>query len=211
MGASVTRAALWRSRTTRATRARPTEKLDDGSSKLDDGSSPRRRSLLGARGKRFACACSLSEGSTMTDRTAHDDTAARLTKVPAVTLGFWIIKIAATTLGRDRRRHRHHDDESGILDGHGDLPHASRRPGRRADRRRRSSIRSSTGRPSSPPRQPARRWPISPTARSGSATPAVRFSWLGCVIAVLGSWYWSEGTISVEHRQHAQGGSVLLG
>jgi uncharacterized membrane-anchored protein len=35
----------------------------------------------------------------MTDTTAHDDTRARLSKVPAVTLGFWIIKIAATTLG----------------------------------------------------------------------------------------------------------------
>ena len=29
-------------------------------------------------------------------------------KVPEVTLGFWVIKILATTLG-GRRRHRHHD------------------------------------------------------------------------------------------------------
>ena len=30
-------------------------------------------------------------------------------KVPEVTLVFWIMKIAATTLGRDRRRHCHDD------------------------------------------------------------------------------------------------------
>ena len=37
-----------------------------------------------------------------------------LSKVPEVTLGFWIIKIFGDDPGRDRRRRRDHVDEPGL-------------------------------------------------------------------------------------------------
>jgi len=40
-----------------------------------------------------------------------------VSKVPEVTLAFWIIKIAANHFGRNRRRYRHHDAELGYLVG----------------------------------------------------------------------------------------------
>src|SRR5579885_2392578 len=58
-----------------------------------------------------------------------------LSKVPAVTLTFWIIKIAATTLGRDRRRHRHHDAQVGVPGGDNPLSRSADRAGHRADPR----------------------------------------------------------------------------
>ena len=106
-----------------------------------------------------------------------------LSKVPAVTLGFWIIKILATTLGEtggdtvtmtwlggttaapgaERLPHRHRD-----------LRGAVGRPSSVAQVEREGSTLGSTGRRSSPRPPAARRWPISPTARSASAIPAVR-------------------------------------
>ena len=47
-------------------------------------------------------------------------TKAALSKVPEVTFSFWIIKIAATTLG-ERGRLRHHDAELRLPCGHGSL------------------------------------------------------------------------------------------
>ena len=120
-----------------------------------------------------------------------------LSKVPEVTLGFWIIKIAATTLGETGGDTVTMTLKLGLSDRNGDLSVPARGAG---DPRRsppRSSTRSSTGRPSSPRRPPARRWPISPTARSASAIPAERRV-ASALLLVLGLWYWSAGTISVE-------------
>ena len=106
-----------------------------------------------------------------------------LTKVPAVTLGFWIIKILATTLGETGGDTRHHDlarrdhGPSGaqrLSHRHRDLRRAADRAwsGRRSGRS--ASTHGSTGRRSSPRRPAARRSPTSPTARSASAIPAAR-------------------------------------
>ena len=115
--------------------------------------------------------------------TRSDATYEALTKVPAVTLGFWIIKILATTLGEtggdtvtmtwlgettaasgaERLPHRH-----------GDLRRAAGRAGRGRRSGRANSIPGSIGRRSSPRRPAARRSPTSPTARSASAIRAAR-------------------------------------
>ena len=133
-------------------------------------------------------------------------------KVPEVTLVFWIIKIAATTLGRDRRRHRDDDAELGL----------SRRHGAVSLRllvvlvisqiaARRHFIRFCIGRRSWPRPRPAPPWPILPIAPWASAMRADRRSCSSACMATLGVWYWSLGSISVDYGQHAEGGSVLLG
>ena len=105
-----------------------------------------------------------------------------LSKVPAVTLGFWIIKILATTLGetggdtRDMSWLGETTDQpvpNGYLIGTAIfgvllVGWSGRRSGRGG------STRGSTGRRSSPRPPAARRWPTSPTARSASAIPAAR-------------------------------------
>jgi hypothetical protein len=99
-------------------------------------------------------------------------------KVPEVTLVFWIIKIAATTLGETGGDTVTMTLDWGYLAGTAlflsllVVLSFSRS-------RRKNFIRHSIGRPSSPPRPPARRWPTSPIGRSVSAMPAARWScWL---------------------------------
>ena len=103
-----------------------------------------------------------------------------LTKVPEVTLVFWIIKIAATTLGETGGDTVTMTLDWGYLIGTAIfLARWSCWSSRRSSRR--NFIRSCTGRRSSPPPPSARPWPISPTARSASATPAARRSCLLCL------------------------------
>ncbi len=132
----------------------------------------------------------------MTDRTAHDDTAARLSKVPAVTLGFWIIKIAATTLGETGGDTVTMTMNLGYLTGTAIFLTllvflvAAQTAARKF--------------------HPFLYWATivaSTTAGTTMADFADRslgigytggsLLLVGCVIAALGSWYWSEGTISV--------------
>ena len=103
-----------------------------------------------------------------------DGVATGLSKVPAVTLGFWIIKIAATTLGETGGDTVTMTLNWGYLAGTALFFARCSSSWSPCRSRRRNFIRCSTGRPSSPPRPSARRWPISPTARSASATPAAR-------------------------------------
>ena len=108
-----------------------------------------------------------------------------VSKVPAVTLGFWIIKILATTLGETGGDTVSMtwlgETTSGQCRGRTAIWSARRSSalllvaaGLGADPRARNSIRGSTGRRSSPRPPSARRWPTSPTARSASAMPAAR-------------------------------------
>ena len=134
-----------------------------------------------------------------------------LTKVPEVTLVFWIIKIAATTLGETGGDSVTMTLELGVSRRHRDFLFAACRAGRLADRRQQISSLCSTGRRSSPRRLSARPWPILPTARSASATPAARrYCSLVCS-PCSACWYWSQGTISVDDGQHAESRSLLLG
>ena len=133
-----------------------------------------------------------------------------LSKVPEVTLLFWVIKIAATTLG-----------ETG-----GDAVSMSMQLGYltataifagvfvvavAAQIKAKGFTPGSTGRPSSPRPRSARPWPISPTARSGSATPGgsslllLRRSHI-----VAGALYRTLGTVSVARVSIAEGRDVLL-
>ena len=120
-----------------------------------------------------------------------------LSKVPEVTLVFWIIKIAATTLGETGGDTVTMTLNWGYLTGTAIfltllvvLVLAQIVAN--------GSILSSIGRPSSPRPPSARPWPTLPTARSASATPAARYCcsgaswWCSCL------WYWFEGTISVD-------------
>ena len=130
------------------------------------------------------------------------ETAGRyLTKVPEVTIVFWIIKIAATTLGETGGDSVTMTLNWGYLIGTAIFLSLFGRTRHLADRGRGSSIRCSTGRRSSPPRPSAPPWPILPTARSASAMPAARPCCFGCLIAVLAVWYWSLGSISVDDRR----------
>lgn len=100
-----------------------------------------------------------------------------LAKVPAVTLGFWVIKILATTLG---------ETGADLFTQQYDMGYAA---GIAlfcvpllilvaAQIRAAVFIRCSIGRRSSPRPRRARRWPISSTARWASATPgAARCCW----------------------------------
>ena len=135
-----------------------------------------------------------------------------VTKVPAVTLGFWIIKILATTLGETGGDTVTHDDEPRLSGRHRDLP-------RRCSS---ASSRWQIAAQALPPlpllgddhrldHRRARRWPISPTARSASAIPAAR-----CCCSPASSPRCSPGigrsaSISVDTVTHAQGRGVLLG
>ena len=97
-----------------------------------------------------------------------------VSKVPAVTLGFWILKILATTLGETGGDTVTMTLNWGYFAGvalFGFTLVALVAAQIVATRFHRFS----TGRRSSPPRPSARRWPTSPTDRSGSATPADRF------------------------------------
>ena len=125
-------------------------------------------------------------------------TAATLSKVPEVTLAFWLIKIAATTLGETGGDTVTMTMHWGYLAGTALFLGALVVLVGLADRRRANSIRSSIGRPSSPPPPSAPPWRISPTARSASAMPAVDGAVARASSAVLALWYWSQGTISVD-------------
>ena len=93
---------------------------------------------------------------------------------PAVTLTFWIIKVAATTLGETGGDTVTMTWDLGYLVGTADL--SARAPcwcSWRCRSRQRSFILFSIGRPLSLRRRPARRWPILPIARSASVMRAV--------------------------------------
>ena len=117
-------------------------------------------------------------------------------KVPEVTLVFWIIKIAATTLGETGGDTVTMTLNWGYLAGTALFlpPGAAGQP---ADRRRRNFSRFSIGRPSSPPRPLAPPWRISPTARWASAMPAARAA-AGTAAVDPRPWYRSFGSISVD-------------
>jgi hypothetical protein len=96
-----------------------------------------------------------------------------LSKVPEVTLVFWIIKIAATTLGETG------GDSVTMTLGWGYLEGTALFVSLLivlviAQIRRKHFPPFSTGRRSSLPLPSAPPWPISQTGRSGSATPAAR-------------------------------------
>ena len=106
-----------------------------------------------------------------------------LSKVPAVTLGFWIIKILATTLGETGGdsvtmswlgETTRSPGAQRLSDRHRDVRAAAGRPGVGADPGEDASIRGSTGRRSSLRPPAARRSPTSPTVRSASAIRAAR-------------------------------------
>ena len=124
-----------------------------------------------------------------------------LTKVPAITLGFWIIKILATTLGET-------GGDTVTMTWLGETT-AHPVPQRLSDRhrdfsaclivlvwrksRRAASIPGSTGRRSSlrPPADDARR--LLPTARSASAIPADRSAFRLCARSLF-AWHRTLGT-----------------
>ena len=127
--------------------------------------------------------------------TGRDQT---LSKVPAVTLGFWVIKILATTLGETGGDTVTMTMKWGYPAGSALFVDGPRRPRRMAnsveafppllvlgDNRRFDDC-------------SARPWRTSPTARSASATPAEHRSCLPqCSSRCLALWYWSEGSVSV--------------
>ena len=122
-----------------------------------------------------------------------------LSKVPEVTLGLLDHQDRGHDPRRDRWRYRHHDAELGLSRRYGDVPRAAASSlVHRADRCEAVPSFPLLGDRSSPRPHSARRWPILPTARSASATPAARCccSVCSCWCSVL--WYWSEGTISVD-------------
>ena len=119
-----------------------------------------------------------------------------LSKVPEVTLGFWIIKVAATDAGRDRRRLGHHDAELGLSRWHRDFPRSARRARHRVNSREKilpllywATIVASTN---------------FGTTMADFADRSLGIGYAGgstlllvCLLAVLGLWYRSQGTISV--------------
>jgi hypothetical protein len=96
-----------------------------------------------------------------------------LAKVPEVTLGFWLIKIAATTLGETGGDAVSMSMNLGYLVGTAIFA-AIFLAAVVAQVKAKASIPSCTGRPSSPPPRSARRWPILRIDRSESGTLAVR-------------------------------------
>ena len=134
-------------------------------------------------------------------------------KVPEITLGFWIIKIAATTLGETGRRHRDDDIELGLPCRNSIVSVASLRTCRLADQRQRNFIRwlywativaSTTAGTTMAD--------YFSTARSASATPvALRRCWRFLLVS-LGMWWLSERTVRRSgYGEHAEGRAVLLG
>ena len=127
-----------------------------------------------------------------------DVTKQALSKVPAVTLGFWVIKILATTLGETGGDTVTMTLNWGYLAGvalfavalvalrcRADLRQAFPSGSLLGDDRRLDDVRHDA-------------WPTSPTDRSGSATRVDRFCCCACVLATLGLWRWSAGTVSVD-------------
>ena len=126
----------------------------------------------------------------------NDVTKQALSKVPAVTLGFWVIKILATTLGETGGDTVTMTLDWGYLAG----VRFSRRAdgaGCRADLRQRFSG-SCTGRRSLPRRRSARRSPTSPTDRGGSASPGGSLLLLFVCWPPSGCGVGSEGMVSVD-------------
>jgi len=90
-------------------------------------------------------------------------------KVPEVTFAFWIVKILATTLGRDRCDAVTMSMNLGYLVGDGDLRGDLHHRRRCSNGREAISLRSCTGPSSSPRRPQAQRWPTLSIARWGLA------------------------------------------
>ena len=107
----------------------------------------------------------------------NDVTKQALTKVPAVTLGFWVIKILATTLGETGGDTVTMTLNWGYLAG---VALFGSRWSHWLPRRSGPSVstRLCTGRRSWPRRPSAQRWPISLTDHWGSATRVDRFCFL---------------------------------
>jgi hypothetical protein len=125
-----------------------------------------------------------------------------LAKVPEVTLGFWLIKIAATTLGETGGDAVSMSMNLGYLVGTAIA--AIFLAAVVAQVRPKAFIPSCTGQPSSPRPRSARRWPILRIVRSGSGTLAARACCWPCCSArsCLASHPWLRVG---EHRQLAQG------
>ncbi len=133
----------------------------------------------------------------LTDRTAHDAAGVRLSKVPAVTLGFWIIKIAATTLGETGGDTVTMTMKLGYLTGTAIfltllvfLVAAQTAAAKFHPFLYWATIVASTTAGTTMADFADRSLGIGYTG--GSAVL------LGCVAVALGSWYWVEGTISVD-------------
>lgn len=135
--------------------------------------------------------------SSMTAKTPHTDGQLVVGKVPAVTLGFWIIKIAATTLGETAGDTVTMSMNLGYLTGTAIFMTvlAVLVACQIAAKRFRPFLYWST-------------IVASTTAGTTMADFADRSLGVGyaggatillaCVLAALGIWYWSEGTVSVE-------------
>ncbi len=132
----------------------------------------------------------------MTESEARKDTGATLSKVPAVTLAFWIIKIAATTLGETGGDTVSMTMNLGYLIGTAIFLTVL--------------IVLVAAQTSAQKFHPLLYWATivaSTTAGTTMADFADRslgigytggsLLLLGCVLAALGLWYWSEGSISV--------------
>ena len=132
-----------------------------------------------------------------------------ISKVPAVTLGFWIIKILATTLGETGGDAATMTLGTGLSYWHS----RSSRPSSSSPWLRRSqpsaSIPSSTGSSSSPPLRPAPRLPISAIVRLASAMSADRRS---CRDALSACWHCGLDTRfgRGQFDPLPQGGGVLI-
>jgi hypothetical protein len=132
-----------------------------------------------------------------------------LSKVPEVTLMFWIIKIAATTLDETGGDAVSMSMHLAILPPQEFLPSCSCWPW--APRSARSaSTRCFTGRPSSPPPPSARHWPISSIARWASAMRTARRC---CSLCLWHHWPLASNTRDRVSRERdvAKSGNVLLG
>ena len=116
-------------------------------------------------------------------------------KVPEVTVVFWIMKIAATTLGETAGDTVTMTSELGLSRWDSDLLFRAGNWSLRKLRRKAFTRHSIGPRLSHPPPQ-VRRWPTLPTGHWGSATLAASILFV-CLMVVLGTWYWSLGSISV--------------
>jgi uncharacterized membrane-anchored protein len=119
----------------------------------------------------------------------------RVSKVPEVTIAFWLVKIARTTLG-DWRRHGYDDAELGLSRRNSPFLRHAHRAGRCTNPGKAIPALPFIGGRLSPPRP-------SPTM-ADFANRSLGIGYTGgsalllvCLLIVLGLWYRSEGSISV--------------
>ncbi len=144
--------------------------------------------------------------------TVDKSTQYSLSKVPEVTLLFWVcIKIAATTLGETGGDAVTMSANLGYLVGTGIFAAIFIVAVAAQIRAKEPSIPLCIGSPSSPPPQLEPPWPTLPTVPSASATPEARRCSRHCWLLRLRAWYRTMGSISVDTVATAKGRNILLG